>query len=307
MPTTQLTCAISIATHNRLPELRRTLSVIAALDPPPSHLLICADGCTDGTSAYIRENFPQALVIEHDAPRGSIPSRIELMRAATSDIVISLDDDSHPTNGSFIGQVRELFAENPHVAVASFTQRTDEFPATLHQDSFGPSHYAATYINAAAAFRRSVYMKLEGWPADFQHAYDEPDYTLQCLAAGYAVFHHTGIIIRHHFTATGRNEIRTHHRHARNEQWAAWRRCPFPAVLALSAYRALSQLNYARKRGPAWLIREPLWWLQAFRGLSASLQKRRPIPWRVYGRWLCLMRHPIESFDEWRRLFPEAS
>ena len=297
------TCAIIIATHNRLPELRRTLEVVAALAPPPDEVLLCADGCDDGTAQYVRDHCPRAKLIEHAQPHGSIRSRIELMHAAASDIVVSLDDDSHPTDSDFIARVRTLFATQPHVAVASFPQRTDEFPETLSAPDFGPSRYAANYVNAAAAFRRSVYLGLEGWPPEFEHAYDEPDYTLQCLAAGYAVYYESSIAIRHHFTSLKRNEIRTHHRHARNEQWSMWRRCPFPGVLAVSLYRALSQLNYARKRGPAWLVREPRWWVMALRGLPAALRKRRPVPARVYRQWLRLIRHPIESPEEWEAAF----
>ena len=298
-----MTVAISIATHNRLAELRRTLGVIAELAPAPDEVLICADGCNDGTVEFLRGQFPAARLIEHAQAQGSIRSRIELMGAAASDIVVSLDDDSYPMDFDFIARVRELFAARPHVAVASFPQRTDEFPETLEAEGFGASRYTGNYVNAAAAFRRSVYLELEGWPPEFEHAYDESDYTLQCLAAGYAVYYETGIVIRHHFTSLKRNEIRTHHRHARNEQWSMWRRCPFPGVLALSAYRAMSQINYARKRGLAWMVREPVWWGMALRGLPASLRKRRPAPARVYRQWLRLIRHPIESDEEWEAAF----
>ena len=302
-----MTTAISIATHNRLAELRRTLGVVAELDPPPDELLVCADGCNDGTAEFLREHFPGAKVIEHAEAQGSIRSRIELMRAAGSEIVVSLDDDSYPVDSDFIARVRELFARKPHVAVGSFAQRTDEFPETLAGEDFGPGRYTANYVNAAAAFRRSVYMRLEGWPPEFEHAYDEPDYTLQCLAAGYAVYYDTSIVIRHHFTSLKRNEIRTHHRHARNEQWSMWRRCPFPGVLAISPYRALSQLNYARKRGAGWMVREPAWWWMALRGLPDALGKRRAVPGRVYRQWLRLIRHPMESDEEWFAAFGRRS
>ena len=298
-----LTCAIGITTHNRLPELRRTLGIIAALVPQPEELLICADGCNDGTAQFVRNQYPHANLIEHPESQGSIRSRIELMQTATSDILISLDDDSYPTDSRFVAQVRELFTAQPHVAVASFPQRTDEYPETLDVPNFGPSRYVGDYSDAAAAFRRSVYLQVEGWLPEFEHAYEEPDYALQCISGCYAVFYETNITIRHHFTNLMRNEIRTHHRHARNEQWSAWRRCPFPSVLAISIYRALSQFNYARKRGLAWMIREPSWWLMALRGLPAALRKRRPVAAGVYRNWLRLARHPIESREEWEATF----
>ncbi len=299
----ELSCAVMITTHSRLPELKRTLGVIANLAPAPDEVLVCADGCEDGTAEFVRRQFPWVHLIEHHAAQGSIRSRTEMMHTAASDIVVSLDDDSYPMDTDFIARVRELFATKGHVAVGSFPQRTDEFPETLTAEDFGPSCYTASYSDAAAAFRRSIFLKLEGWPPEFQHAYEEPDYALQCLAGGYAVYHYTGVVIRHHFTSLKRNEIRTHHRHARNEQWSMWRRCPLPDVLALSPYRALSQANYARKRGTGWVLREPAWWLMALRGLPAALRKRRPVPARVYRRWLSLMRRPIESEEEWKRAF----
>jgi len=212
------------------------------------------------------------------------------MKAAASEIVVSLDDDSYPIDVDFVARVRALFAARPRMAVASFAQRTDEYPETLTAPDLGPSGYAGNYINAAAAFRRSVYLELEGWPPEFEHAYDESDYTLQCMAAGYGVYYESGIAIRHHFTSLKRNEIRTHHRQARNEQWSMWRRCPFPDVLAFSPWRALSQLNYARKRGLSWVVREPWWWLMALRGMGATVRKRHAVPVSVYREWVRLLR-----------------
>lgn len=298
-----MTCAIMITTHNRLPELRRTLAIVAALSPAPDEVLVCADGCNDGTAQFVRDQFPQVKLIEHSSSHGSIRSRIELMCAAASDIVLSLDDDSYPSDSRFITRVRELFASSPHIAVASYPQRTDEDPASLTVADFGPGRYVASYSDAAAAFRRSAYFELEGWPPEFEHAYEEPDYALQCAAAGYAVFYDTQAVIRHHFTSRSRNEIRTHHRHARNEQWSAWRRCPFPAVLAVSVYRALTQLIYAARRSPAWLMREPVWWAMALRGLPAALRRRRPVPARTYFQWLRLSRRPIGSPEQWQAAF----
>ena len=297
----ELLCAISISTHDRLPELEETLRVVARLDPQPHELLICADGCSDGTVSFLRENFPSARLIVHEKPRGSIVSRDELIRSAESDIVVSLDDDSHPLEADFIARISRLFSEMPHVAVASFPQRSDEFPETLTQADFGPSRFVANYVNAAAAFRRPAYLALEGWPREFEHSYDEPDYSLQCLAAGHAVFHFTGVTIRHRFTQTKRNEIHNHHRHSRNEQWSLWKRCPFPFAFGISAFRAARQLGYARKRG--WLTREPHWWWKCLAGMPRVLRSRRPVPWRIYRNWMQLTRRPIESAEQWQQLF----
>ena len=42
---------------------------------------------------------------------------------------------------------------------------------------------------------------------------------------------------------------------------------------------------------------------QALRGLPAALRKRRPVPGRIYRQWLRLIRHPIESPEQWEAAF----
>ena len=128
-----MSVGICIATHHRRADLARTLREIARLDPPPAEIIIAADGCTDGTPEFVAREYPAARLIVHDAARGSIPSRNEMASVCASEIFLSLDDDSYPMETDFLLRVARLFAENPALAVASFPQRTDEFPASLTQ------------------------------------------------------------------------------------------------------------------------------------------------------------------------------
>ena len=86
------------------------------------------------------------------------------------------------------------------------------------------------------------------------------------LRLGMRVWFEPSIVIRHHWTSTGRSEQRIHARHARNEQWSAWMRCPLPWLPLVAASRAFSQFRYACSRGWPWVWREPLWWFSALRG-----------------------------------------
>lgn len=297
------TCAVSIATHNRLEELQRTCAILAALDPPPGELLIAADGCTDGTAAWVRAHLPDARLFVNTPGKGSIGARDEMIRAARSDIILSLDDDSHPVERDFIAKSIELFEKMPRLAVASFPQRTDEYPETLTATDFGAPHFPGSYVNAASAFRRSAYLELDGWDLSFRYAYDEPDYALQCLAAGWQVYHFPGLTIRHHYSPKNRDEMRIHQRHSVNEQWSVWKRCPFPWVIPVAAFRAARQLGYAARRGPRWVLREPAWWWKSIAALPACLRARRPASWRAYRAWMGLAREPIQSEAEWLEKF----
>ena len=299
--------AICIATHNRREDLTRTLREIARLDPPPAEIIIAADGCTDGTPEFVARECPAVRLIVHDEARGSIPSRNEMASVCTSEVFLSLDDDSYPIKTDFISRVAQLFAENSALAVASFPQRTDEFPATLTQMDFGPSRFTGTYANSGAAIRRLVFNALGGYPDFFRHAYEEPDFALRCCAAGWQVRHETALTIRHHFTSAMRNEMRTHQRHARNELWSVMMRCPAPMLFAAALFRLVRQAGYAASRGGAWLVREPQWWFACLAGMPRCLAARDPLPWKKYRAWMELVRHPSQSREEWSARFGRPS
>jgi len=287
--------SILITTRNRADELRRTLGVLQSLDPPPHEILITADGCTDATAAVVRELAPSTILIENPTPLGSVASRHAMLMRATGELALMLDDDSHPEQPDCLTTLESLFAARPRLAVATFPQRSDECPATLTQFDFGPERPVRSFANSGACLRIATYRALPGFEPAFFHMYEEPDYALQCIAAGWDVRFIPDITVRHHWTPNQRNEIRNHHRHARNELWSALIRCPFPLALGVIGYRILSQARYAATRGPAWLIREPAWWAQALAGIPKALRKRNPVTPAQYRRWLRSDRHAIED------------
>lgn len=286
------TCAVMIATRNRREDLRRTCARIAALAPAPDEVLICADGCSDGTAEMLAAEFSAFRVFTNPSPLGSTASRDRLMRHASADLVLSLDDDSYPLEPDALARLRELFEKHPQLGVASFPQRSDEFPETLTATSFGAPRWEGTYVNCACAFRRSVFLELGGHDLRFWNAYDEPDFALRCLAAGWRVRFDPSITVRHHYSGVNRNEIRMHHLHARNECWSALMRCPAPHLPGVLAFRAARQMSYAWRRGWRWILREPQWWLAAIAGVPESLARRQPVQWPDYIGWMRLVRKP---------------
>lgn len=284
--------AITITTRNRRDELARTVAHVVQLNPPPDEFWICADGCTDDTVEWVQRECPAARLIVHERSRHSIRSRDEMLRATECEIVVGLDDDSYPLQPHFVRHVKARFAAWPRCAVLSFPQRSDEFPASLTQSDFGAPALVSTYVNAASAIRRRAYLELGGWPLEFEHAYDEPDFSLRCLAANWQVIYDPAVQVRHHWTPRMRNERNVHHRHARNEQLSILLRCPSPWWPALALRRAAGQFVYAARRGPGWIAREPIWWWRAVRDAGSAWQRRQPVNWSAYRRWLRLMAKP---------------
>ena len=277
-----------ITTRNRILDLRRTCRALQQLNPLPLEVLITMDGCTAGVVGAVKGELPEARLFVNPIGRGSVASRDRMMREARGDLVLALDDDSYPEQLDCIARIAQLFEQRPQLAVLHFPQRTDEYPETLAQTHFGSEHLTRSFANSGAVLRRSPYLQLPGFESRFFHMYEEPDYALQCVAAGYDVLFSPVVTIRHHYSGQARNEIRIHRRHARNELWSTLMRCPFPFAIGIAAWRVLSQLRYACKRGWSWAIREPAWWWQALAGIPNCLRRRRPVSWGSYKRWLAL-------------------
>jgi len=311
-----MTFSVMITTKNRAADLSRTLQVLRELNPAPLEILITADGCTDDTVEMLKaETLPSAVanqpggirnkfhgpeglhgpgktgnvkLIVNEIGKGSVASRDRMMREARGDLVLALDDDSYPEQPDCLARISQLFAPRSALAIATFPQHTDELPATLAQTDFGPEHLTRSFPNSGAVLRRSTYLELPGFEATFFHMYEEPDYALQCVAAGYEVLFTPIVTIRHHYSGAARSELRNHQRHCRNEFWSTVMRCPLPQMPLLVIYRVCSQFRFACTRGMGWVIREPLWWWQAVRGIPICLKKRNPVTWQGYKKWLRL-------------------
>jgi GT2 family glycosyltransferase len=263
--------------------------MLGKLDPPPCEILITADGCTDGTAEFVSSTLPNVKLIVNQPAIGSVASRDHMIWEAQGDLVLALDDDSYPEQADCIARIVPVFQKRAKLAVLHFPQRTDEYPHTLTETKFGSEEQLTrSFADSGAVLRRSVYMQLPGFDKRFYHMYEEPDYALQCVAAGYDVLFSPIITIRHHYSDGGRDEIRIHHRHARNEFWSTLMRCPFPYVLAMLPWRVFSQFRYAWTRGWSWILHEPEWWAQALLGVPSALRNRKPVSWEAYKRWLSL-------------------
>jgi glycosyltransferase involved in cell wall biosynthesis len=283
-----MTLSVMITTRNRLVELRRTYRALQQLNPPPLEVLITMDGCTDEVVDAIKGELSQARLFVNRTGVGSVLSRDRMMREARGDLVLALDDDSYPEQLDCISRVTPFFDERPRLAVLHFPQRTDEYQETLTQTNFGSEHLTRSFANSGAVLRRATYLQLPGFEPRFYHMYEEPDYGLQCVAAGYDVCFTPVVTIRHHYSGRARDEIWIHQRHARNELWSTVMRCPFPFTLGMLVWRVISQFRYACKRGWSWVVREPRWWSEALAGIPHCLWKRRPVPWAGYKHWLRL-------------------
>jgi hypothetical protein len=187
--------------------------------------------------------------------------------------------------------VCDVFARRQEAAVISFPElRDDGSFAAANQTRASQGHYVSAYADCAAALRRDNYLRLPGFPRFFGHMYEEPDYALQCYAAGSTVWFEPTLTVRHHLSDANRDERLRHQLNARNELWSVWMRCPWPWLPLVSLYRVWRQFRFACSGGWRWAAIEPAWWLAALYGMPRCWRHRRPVKWSIYYRWMRLAR-----------------
>lgn len=255
-----MTISVMIATRNRRNDLHRTLNRLLRMTPPPDEIFVCVDGCTDDTSVMLETDFPRVNVLHNEVGKGSVASRDRMLHLVSGDWVLSLDDDSYPMDDHFFELVAGICSSHPESTVITFPEfRDDGYPSNRKTpDSSG--HYVSAYPNCAAFMKRDFYLRQAGFPSFFFHMYEEPDYALQCYAAGASVWFEPTLVIRHHFSGTNRNALKAHHLNSRNELWSVWIRCPLMQLPMVSIFRIWRQFRYAKSEGFGWVIREPFWW-----------------------------------------------
>jgi len=302
-----MTVSVMIPTRDRCEDLRFTCAKLKQLRPLPDEILVWADGCTDGTTAMIRSEFPEVRLFESAQPMGSVYTRDRILRAAQGDIVLSLDDDSFPIEQDFIARLQEVVARHPEAAVIAFPELRDGTTyAAADKTNKSPGHYVSAYANCAAAMRRGFYLEQPGFVSFFGHMYEEPDYALQCYSVGAAVWFEPTLTVRHHESPLRRAPMARHHLNARNELWSAWLRCPWPWLPMVSGYRVARQFVYAWSQSASWALMEPAWWLAALRGMPQCWAGRKAIQWSTYARWMWLARDGIYSRQELQRRFTRS-
>ncbi|HEY8468970.1 MAG TPA: glycosyltransferase [Longimicrobiales bacterium] len=101
--------SIVIPTHNRCEALRRTLDALARQTVPAEamEVIVVADGCTDGTTTWLREHRPPYRLRCVELPgSGPAAARNAGAAAATGEILLFLDDDIEPAPGLVAAHLR---------------------------------------------------------------------------------------------------------------------------------------------------------------------------------------------------------
>ena len=209
-----------ISTRNRRGTLLHTLAELATVGRRGGVLaetVVVDNASTDGTADAVAAAHPDVRLVRLRRNRGACGKNAGLP-LARGEIVLFLDDDSHPTAGS-VGRMVDHFAADDRLGAAVFT-------VTLPDSSQECSAYPNVAIGCGTAFRRSALEEVGGLPDDFFMQAEEYDLSLRLLDDDWDVRRFDDLHVRHAKTPAARVPTRTSRLDARNNLMLATRHLP---------------------------------------------------------------------------------
>lgn len=249
--------SIVIITKNRREALRDALRTSLS-QRGSKEVLVIDDGSTDGTAEMVAAEFADVRLLRSDSSLGYIRQRNRGAREASGRVIISIDDDAEFTADDTVERTVGDF-DHPRVAAVAmpFVQERRSHEVLQRAPSGDGRWVTDAFIGTAHAIRRDVFLELNGYREELEHLFEEPDFCLRLLRAGYVVRLGDTEPIIHHESST-RNVKRDLTHICRNHLVLTWLHVPFP----FSLLRIALTLGYVLRAATVWRAPRP-----ALRGL----------------------------------------
>jgi GT2 family glycosyltransferase len=277
-----------VLSFNRASALDHVLDLLERL--PLEEVIVVDNASTGDSVAVARRHGDRVRVLQLDENVG-IAARNIAVRAAGTELVVLLDDDSYPLPGA-IQALRAAFEQRPRLAVVGgyveqvdlegrvaggLVHAFDWFLGRRKSDDRPDGTAAFFFPEGAAMVRRSAFLEVGGFFEPGFLTVAELDLTTRLVGAGYDVRYLAAARFHHLAAQEGRTPGALSLRYkVRNQIWYFWLRFPISmAARRIPAYLAfdLVEAVYRRQVG-AWAGGISDAWRQRGR----VRHERRPLP-----------------------------
>ncbi|MEV6963168.1 glycosyltransferase [Streptomyces sp. NPDC051207] len=262
---------VVVITHNRRPELLRTLDRLAELPEKPP-VIVTDNASTDGTAGAVARHHPQVRLLRPGRNLGAVGRNLAVRRVRTP-YVAFCDDDSWWAPGALSGAADLL---DRHPALATVTARiivepdgTDD-PITeelrdspLPRPDWLPGPALGSFLAAATVLRADAFRSAGGFHPRLWLGGEEELLAADLAAGGWWLTYADHLAIHHQASVVRDARLRRAHG-IRNTLWSTWlRRPPGPALrrtlyLARTVPRDTVSLRAFAEAAAAipWVLRE---------------------------------------------------
>jgi GT2 family glycosyltransferase len=278
---------VGITTRNRPESLLRCVDSLRYIEHLEPEIIVF----DDASEVPVRETLklrPQVRIIADDRGPGNIVGRNALMKAASAEAVLLLDDDASLLNGSGVERAMRIIQSDRQVSAVAFAQANAEgtpWPEGMQPGRGQTPRYVPAFIGFAHLLDRAVFLSLGGYRESFIFYGEEKEYCLRLLDRGHRVVYLPDALVVHAQDAAGRTPQRYLRYVTRNDCLHAlynepmWRAMWLvPARLALY-FRMRSRWGIDDPGGLRWII-----W-QVAENARAALRSRRPVSRQTLASW----------------------
>ena len=282
---------VGITTRNRAEALATCLASLSGIGHLVHEVIVFDDG-SEPAANVVGE---RARVIRDVSTPGYIVGRNRLVREATTDLVLLLDDDTRVIDASAIERAMVVMHRDDCVAAVAFAQAEADgrpWPATMQPSTTARPSVIPSFIGFAHLLRRELFLRLGGYREEFIFCGEEKDFCLRLLDAGYRTVYLPDALVGHVPDAAERNRSRHLRYLVRNDCLNAFYNDPLLRVVWTVPLR---YLRYFRMRR-AWRVQDPWGWLWIARDLlvyvSRTRDRRRPVSRASLRLWAELKKAP---------------
>lgn len=282
---------VGVVTKNRPASLRECLMSLGLLGDTLAEVIV-VDDTSDvpvDTISGALVNLPAPVaaklrVIRQTEHEGYIVARNTIMRTASTEYVLLMDDDAALLSGDTILDALGVLDAHPRIgAIACAMAERDGSPwqPAMQPAPVDYTCYVPAYIGFAHILRRSVFVDLAGYRESFHYYGEEKDYCLRMLDAGFDVVYIPAARVVHAADPAGRSRSKYVRYAIRNDCLFALYNEPLPRALLTVPLRLMRYMRMAQndRGGFRWIVSALV------RQLPSIWRERRPIKWSTLRRW----------------------
>jgi len=323
-----INASVVIVNWNGQQHLARCLSSLAAQTYRDFEIIVVDNGSTDGSAAFLRENYPQVRLIENEQNLGFAGPNNQAIRAARGRYIVTLNNDTLPPPG-WLGALVQAAEAHPEMGAFASLVVFDDRRSVI--DSAGLSVTLAGMgcqrrlgqtvdqvqtpeevfgaCAAAALYRRELLDDVGLFDEDYFAYYEDVDLAWRARLRGWRAMLVPQALVYHAHSATGGRGTPFKKRLiARNKLWTIVKNYPFPAwllclpiILAYNIGAAL--LPLLQGDGSAWAgTREGMCQLRQVLAKRTVIQSRRRVSFRQLMPWMGCFGRPLAGWLARRRL-----
>jgi len=213
--------SILITTYNRRNELKFTLNSLQTFINDGISVMVCDDASTDGTSEFIRSEYPEIQLVVNSVNKGLIFSRNLLMNQVQTPYAISLDDDANFLSIEPLANILRYFEKEPKCGVIAFRIYWGlSKPKITYADE--KPEIVKSFVGCGHVWRMKAWNEIPDYPAWYRFYGEENFASMHLLKKQWEVHYLPGVLVHHRVDNTARKQNGDYYCRARRSLRADW-------------------------------------------------------------------------------------